>query len=379
MGKQAIGVYSSNFKERLDTMSNILNYPQRPLVRTRVSDILQCNELPCGVNAIVAIMTYTGFNQEDSVMVNKSAIDRGLFNSTYYRTYKEQCNKNHSTGEEEVFCKPDFEKTKGMKPFNYEKLDETGFIPENTLITQNDIIVGKCMPNRVNNLFDFKDNSTPHKTSEKCFIDANCSNDKYFKNTNNEGYTFAKVRTRSYRIPTIGDKLSSRHGQKGTIGMIYTQEDMPFTKDGIIPDIIINPHAIPSRMTIGQIMECILGKACVLNGNEFGDSTPFTDLKVEDISKILQEHNVEKYGNEILYNSRTGEQIPTTIFIGPTYYQRLKHMVQDKIHSRSSNGPIVLLTRQPAEGRAREGGLRLGEMETEVEKKFSIELLIIYI
>ncbi len=148
--------------------------------------------------------------------------------------------------------------------------------------------------------------------------------------------------------------------------MIYNQEDMPFSQDGIVPDIIINPHAIPSRMTIGQIMECILGKACVLNGNTFGDSTPFTNLKVEDIANILNEHNIDKHGNEILYNSRTGEQIHTTIFMGPTYYQRLKHMVQDKTHSRNSNGPIVLLTRQPAEGRAREGGLRLGEMETEV-------------
>jgi DNA-directed RNA polymerase II subunit RPB2 len=208
MGKQAIGVYSSNYKERLDTMGNILNYPQIPLIRTRMSDILQCNELPCGVNVIVAIMTYTGFNQEDSVMLNKSALDRGLFNSTYYRTYKDQCNKNHSTGEEEKFCKPDFLKTKGIKPFNYEKLDESGFIPEDTLVTPNDIIIGKVMPNKVNNLFDYKDNSTPIKTTEACFIDANCTNNRYFKNTNNEGYVFAKIRTRSYRIPTIGDKLS---------------------------------------------------------------------------------------------------------------------------------------------------------------------------
>ncbi len=208
MGKQAMGVYASNFRNRLDTMGNILNYPQRPLVRTRMSDIINCNELPCGINVIVAIMTYTGFNQEDSVMLNKSAVDRGLFNSTYYRTYKEQCNKNHSTGEEEIFCKPDFSKTKGIKPFNYDKLDENGFVPENTLVNQSDIIVGKVMPNRVNNLFDYKDNSITIKSNENCFIDANCSNNRYFKNTNNEGYIFGKIRTRSYRIPTIGDKLS---------------------------------------------------------------------------------------------------------------------------------------------------------------------------
>ncbi len=224
MGKQAIGVYASNYKQRLDTMGNILNYPQRPIVRTRMSDIIQCNELPCGINVIVAIMTYTGFNQEDSVMLNKSAVDRGLFNSTYYRTYKDQCNKNHSTGEEEIFCKPDVTKTKGIKPFNYDKLDETGFIPENTLVTPNDIIVGKVMPNRINNLFDYKDNSTPIKTTEPCFIDANCTNNNYFKNTNNEGYVFGKIRTRSYRIPTIGDKVSC-----------YTPDHDILTNNGWIP------------------------------------------------------------------------------------------------------------------------------------------------
>lgn len=218
MCKQAIGVYASSFKDRLDTIGNVLNYPQRPLVRTRISDILHCNELPCGVNAIVAIMTYTGFNQEDSVMINKSAVDRGLFNSTYYKTYKEQCNKNHSTGEEELFCKPDIQKTKGIKQFDYSKLNDDGFVSENTLISQNDIIIGKCMPSRVNNLSDYRDNSIPHKTNEKCFIDVACANNKYFKNVNNEGYTFAKVRIRSTRIPTIGDKLSSRHG-RSTVNM----------------------------------------------------------------------------------------------------------------------------------------------------------------
>ena len=371
MGKQAIGIYSSNFRNRMDTLGNILNYPQLPLVKTKISDITGCNSLPCGINVIVAIGTFTGFNQEDSIMINKSAVDRGLFNSTFYRTYKDQCNKNHSTGEEEEYCKPDREETKGMKPFNYDKLDDDGFIKENAYVSNNDIIMGKRMPNKVNDTaeaYKFKDNSIPLKQNEYGFIDRNFSNNKYFLNVNNDGYKFSKVKIRNIRIPTIGDKLSSRHGQKGIIGMIYNQEDLPFTKDGIYPDIIINPHAVPSRMTIAQLLECIMGKVCVLSGN-IGDSTAFIHKnkkeKKDHISSLLHNYGYNKYGDEVMYNPRSGEQINTNIFIGPTYYQRLKHMVKDKIHSRSANGPIILLTRQPAEGRAREGGLRLGEMEVE--------------
>jgi DNA-directed RNA polymerase II subunit RPB2 len=236
-------------------------------------------------------------------------------------------------------------KTKGIKPFNYDKLQPNGFIPENELVEQNDIIIGKSMPSKSNNIISWKDNSMPLKAAEKVYVDIN------FKNVNSEGYTFAKVRTRAYRIPTIGDKLSSKSGQKGTIGMTYRQEDMPFTEDGIIPDIIVNPHAIPSRMTIGQLMETILGKSCVVRGATFGDATPFNDMSVHDIAQVLEDHGLDKYGNEVMYNSFTGEMMHMKIFIGPTYYQRLKHMTIEKIHSRSANGPVVLLTRQPSEGK----------------------------
>lgn len=736
MAKQALGVYTSNFRQRFDTMGHVLDYPQRPLVRTRLSKHVNKENLPCGINAIVAIATYTGFNQEDSIIMNKSAVDRGLFQSTYYKTYKEQNNKNHSNGEEEFFTRPD-KYVKSVKPQNYMKLNEDGFIPENTVVQSGDIIIGKCMPSKVGSTITYKDNSVPLKNNEKGFVDKNCYNDRYFVTTNGDGYNFAKVRLRSPRTPTVGDKFAcytpdhevltksgwvsidkltkkhevaslvgdalvyqrpsalqeyymkgklynvdsnhvsltvtdnhrmyvshrgkrefhleeakdvyrkrlyykknvdvwvpdmtgapkelviengevvafkfpgyesdgkiydnfivhiddwllffgiwlaegyvannnngvrfaankervkealtdvcsnmgleinkiidkhedscpnswriynrpmmnymlqysvgatnkylpdwvyyltrdqckillngmclgdghvmktcknqnwrygtssslladgfqmlclhagystnkclkeeegsshigpngkviklnanawqlsviekqnepmvnknlkqsdqsgamdswidyegkvycctvpkgdgviyvrkngkpvwcgqSRAAQKGIVGILYNQEDMPFTKDGIVPDIIMNPHAIPSRMTMGQLMECIMGKACVSMGN-FGDSTPFTDLSIEDIASILEEYGLERYGNEILYNSRTGEQMATEIFIGPTYYQRLKHMTVDKLHSRAQNGPIVLLTRQPAEGRARDGGLRLGEMEIE--------------
>lgn len=363
-GKQALGIYSSNFRQRYDTLAHVMNYPQKPIVRTKMSKYLNNDTLPCGINAIVAIATYTGFNQEDSIIMNQSAIDRGLFTSTYFRTYKEQNNKNHSNGEEEFFTKPEVDASKSTKPHQHTKIQADGFVPENTYVTTGDVIIGKCMPNKVGNTIHYKDNSVSIKNNESGFIDRNCYNDNYFTNINGDGYNFCKVRMRSERIPTIGDKFSARSAQKGTIGMIYRQEDMPFTKDGIVPDLIMNPHAIPSRMTIGQLLECVMGKACVVEG-VYGNSTPFNEVNIEDIADIMQQAGMERYGNEILYNSRTGEQMSTEIFIGPTFYQRLKHMTADKMHSRGSSGPIVLLTRQPAEGRARDGGLRIGEMELE--------------
>jgi len=692
MGKQALGIYTSNFNKRIDTMGNILNYVQKPLVYTRLSKYTYSNELPSGTNAIVAIMTHTGFNQEDSVMINQSALDRGLFTSTYYKSVKEQCSKNHSTGEEERFTNPVTSKAVSLKPFSYDKIDENGIIPKNTKIDGNDIIIGKIMPKKTNGVIVNQDNSLSLKTNDEGYVDMN------YMGTNSDGYKFCNVRIRKNRKPEIGDKLAcfspdheyltsdgwvsmtdltldhylatsfngdlmyqkpiklhkfkyegdmyslendevclettpnhrmlvnreckkpnwyikradeiynkcfrmkkdvenwspnyddipsdigskfvinngkithfnlmiyntdvaynkltididswlliysiyisnntiedykneilknieekegiiitiedskiriikkycnsklithhldieyviditknldewvwwldrdnakklidnmcacvnsdnyksltystysnniaddfqrlclhagysankkyenkkyvlyvntsdisneplfnadkskcqdkwvkydgyvycctvandasiyvrrngvvvftkqSRSAQKGTIGMIYRQQDMPFTKSGITPDIIMNPHAIPSRMTMAQLMECIMGKASCHIG-AVGDCTPFTDCSVESIAKVLELSGMERYGNEIMYNGRTGEQIKTEIFVGPTYYQRLKHMVQDKSHSRGSNGPIVMLTRQPSEGRARNGGLRLGEME----------------
>jgi hypothetical protein len=733
MGKQALGIYASNFNKRIDTMGNILNYSQKPLVYTKLSKYTYSNELPTGTNTIVAIMTHTGFNQEDSVIINQSALDRGLFTSTYYKSVKDQCTKNHSTGEEEVFANPVKNNAAAPKPFSYAKLDEHGFVPKNTYVNGSDIIIGKVMPKKTNGVIVNQDNSMCLKANDDGYIDMN------YIGTNSEGYKFCNVRIRKNRTPQIGDKLAcyspdheyltsdgwvpvaeltldhkvasmvdgklvyqkpvqlhefdyegkmfsletnhisllttpnhrmyyrgaratkwkidtaeniintprykfkknvdiwepdyndphfpekmfkmnedrnkithfifesytdgngklhkeyvididswltiygiylaegsvyeycvrisaykprvqkaldevvaktgikitkcldkgervswniccthmskllglghiaitkklqdwvwwlnreqadlliksmclgdgnmmdngtwryytasndlandfqrlclhaghscnkilktpkgtkndslkklnktdkeyytnadywtltiiitqnepvinkninvskgdldyqdswqdysgkvycctlglgdgilyvrrngkgiwsanSRSAQKGTIGMVYRHQDMPFTKSGIVPDIIMNPHAIPSRMTMAQLMECIMSKAACHIG-ACGDSTPFTDCSVESIAKVLELSGMERYGNEIMYNGRTGEQIQTEIFIGPTYYQRLKHMVVDKIHSRGSNGPIVMLTRQPSEGRARAGGLRLGEME----------------
>ena len=357
--KQAMGVYATNFTERMDKTAYVMTYPMRPLVDTRILNLLKLNEIPSGFNAIVAIQTYTGFNQEDSVLVNKGALDRGLGQTTIYHTEKDD-DKQKINGDEEIRCKPDRTKTKGMKMANYDKIASNGVVPENTKIDNRDILFAKVVPIKENKndpttTIKYEDQSRIYKTHEDTYIDKNLIE------RNGEGYTFTKTRIRALRKPIIGDKFSSRHGQKGTVGNIIPEEDMPFTAGGLKPDIIINPHAIPSRMTIGQLKETLLGKVLIDLGL-FGDGTSFSKFKVEDISKILQDLGHESRGNELLYNPLTGEQMEASIFMGPVFYQRLKHMVTDKQHSRA-NGPMVSLTRQPAEGRSRDGGLRFGEME----------------
>jgi len=355
MGKQAVGIHCSNFNQRYDTFSHILHYPQKPLVDTTLMKHFNFNSLPNGINVIVAIATYGGYNQEDSVLVSQSAIDRGLFSSSFYRSYKDEEKKNQLTGDEDIFCAPDTGKLLFPKPCDYSKLSDDGFVPKNTRVDSNDIIIGKVMPIKGNPDFRYRDCSTPLKPNETGYIDDN------YVSTSSEGYRFCKVRVRTMKVPEIGDKLSSRHGQKGTIGMIYPQADMPCTSDGITPDIIMNPHAVPSRMTIAQLIECILGKSCAELGY-VGDGTAFNGTNISDVIKTLESCGHEGCGNQTLYSGITGEQLKTTIFMGPTYYQRLKHMSRDKVHSRAG-GPVVSMTRQPSEGRSSHGGLRFGEME----------------
>lgn len=357
-GKQAMGMYVTNFDSRMDKTAYVLTYPMRPLVDTRVMNLIQLNQIPSGSQVVVAIMTHTGYNQEDSILCNKGSIDRGLFQATIYHTEKDEDKKIH--GDEEIRCKPEQSKTKGMKFGNYNKISSNGVIPEDTLVENRDIIIAKVLPIKENRndhtkVIKYEDQSIVYRTAEESYIDKN------YIERNGDGYNFCKVRIRTMRKPVIGDKFSSRHGQKGTVGNIIPEADMPYTRDGIKPDIIINPHAIPSRMTIGQLKETLLGKVLLQLGL-FGDGTAFGGHELKDICKELQKVGYESKGNEILYNGLTGEQIETSVFIGPAFYQRLKHMVNDKQHSRSI-GPMVNLTRQPAEGRSRDGGLRFGEME----------------
>ena len=357
MGKQAMGVYMTNFRQRMDTMGHVLYYTNKPLVDTNIGKLVPSAEIPNGLNVIVAIASYSGYNQEDSIIINKGSVDRGLFRSTFFRTYRDDEKKIQSSGQDERIMKPPKDITSGIKPGCYDKLETNGFVPINTHVTSNDIIIGKVFPikSKTKTKYVYRDSSTFLRSNETGYID------KIYVNRNGDGHKFCKVRVRSIRVPKIGDKFSSRHGQKGTCGMLLPEEDMPFTKDGIRPDIIVNPHAIPSRMTIAQLIECILGKVATLQGG-YGDGTPFNDTSVDKIMEALEKHNFDGSGNEVLYNGLNGKQMKSKIFIGPTYYQRLKHMVEDKIHSRAT-GPMVLLTRQPAEGRARDGGLRFGEME----------------
>ena len=389
MGKQAMGVYALNFRERLDTMSNLLWYSSVPLASPYMSRFYRAQSMPSGFNIVVAIMTYGGYNQEDSIMINRASLDRGLFRSEFYRTYKDEEKKNQASGEEERFCRPNPVTTRHMKLANYAKLGPEGIVPENTYVNQDDVLIGKVAPIRLRGADGaamaginhaalqamssvaaaqaveaaggkrFRDSSKLMRTNEAGYVD------RIYRSRNGEGYSFIKIRVREERIPVIGDKFSSRHGQKGTCGLILAPEDMPQTASGIIPDIIINPHCIPSRMTIAQLMETLLGRlGCELGF--LGDATPFNKaMTAAGLAQELQERGLEPYSNEVLYCGYTGKQMPTNIFMGPCFYQRLKHMVNDKIHSRST-GPLVMLTRQPAEGRARDGGLRFGEMERDV-------------
>jgi DNA-directed RNA polymerase II subunit RPB2 len=511
-GKQAMGVYATNYDKRYDKTAYVLSYPSRPLVDTRLMNWLDLVKIPSGQVIHVAIMSYTGYNQEDSVLVNKGSIDRGMFATTIYHTEKDE---DKTITRLVSRCKPDPSKTKGIKYGNYDKIDSTGFVPKNTLLEDHTIIISKVVNIKENRndptkQIKYEDQSKSVRTGgEEIYVDSN------IQCRNGDGYNCAKVRMRTFRKPCIGDKFcmtddhdvltlnrgwvpiakvetsdlvaqlnrttnkleyvnpletlifdhegemyevesqgvsqkvtlnhrmwvqrrdqpnyeliqakeiigknvvfkcydttintvldsdeyymtsantttdfvgkvyclrvpsevflvrrngrcsftgnSSRHGQKGTCGLIIPECDMPYTKDGLKPDIIINPHAIPSRMTIGQLKETLLGKVLVHLGL-FGDGTSFGELDVKTSAEKLQDQGYESYGNELMYNGLTGEQFHTNIFIGPVFYQRLKHMVNDKQHSRSI-GPMVNLTRQPAEGRSRDGGFRIGEMERDV-------------
>lgn len=363
MGKQALGVYVSNFNVRMDTLAHVLSYPQKPLVCTRSMEFLNFRELPAGSNCIVAILCYTGYNQEDSLIMSRPSIDRGLFRTTFYRSY---CAEEKVIGSvrQEMFDKPDVALTTGLKRGDYSKLDFDGLACPGSRVMGEDIIVGKVAPLELEQAGldpdraqtkKWRDVSIALRTAETGVVD------EVALTVNKSGQRFVKVRVRSLRIPQVGDKFASRHGQKGTIGITFRQEDLPWSREGVVPDIIMNPHAIPSRMTIGHLVECLLSKVAALDGKE-GDATPFTRVTVESIARRLHELGFQKHGNEVLYHGHTGRPLVHKIFLGPTYYQRLKHMVEDKIHARQ-RGPTQMLTRQPMEGRAREGGLRFGEME----------------
>jgi len=364
--RQACSWYNTAFNKRFDTLSTWLNYAQRPLSTTwTYNQILGC--LPYGENAIVALAIYSGYNQEDSILLNDTALKRGLFNTTYYHSYditEKMIDMEAQTHTEfgNVAANSKFRDTVARKEgYNYDLLDGDGFIREGVEIDDKTILAGIVSPKMNNNgeVIAYVDSSYSPKRGQHGIVDS------VYRYTTKDGLLGIKVRIAESRVPVLGDKYSARHGQKGTVGMRIPEEDMPYTSTGLRPDMIVNPHAFPSRMTIGQFTESMSTKLGLHMGCSV-DATPFSSQnRVPETKMLLEKAGFHPYGHEILYNGQTGEMIESEIFMGPTYYLRLKHMVEDKLNYRAT-GPKKLLTHQPTDGRANDGGLRIGEMERDV-------------
>ncbi|MFA5076992.1 MAG: DNA-directed RNA polymerase subunit B [Candidatus Micrarchaeia archaeon] len=375
MAKQSLGLYASNYLNRYDTKAYAMYIPQQPLVQTSAYRVLGMKNTPAGQNFVVALTSYKGYNMADSLVVNRSSIDRGLGRVVMLKTYETE-ERQYPGGQKDKIEVPDPSVAGYRGEEAYAKLGEDGVVTPETEVDDRDVLVGKTSPPRfLEELSVFgaveekkRESSLALKAREHGKVDS------VLVTEGPSGNRLVKVRVRSVKVPELGDKFASRHGQKGVVGLLVPQEDMPFTKDGIIPDLIVNPHAIPSRMTAGHLLETLGGKASALSG-ALMDGTSFSGNTEEDYVKILKERGFDESGDEILYDGITGEEIKSRIFIGVVYYQRLHHLVSNKMHMRS-RGPIQLLTHQPTEGRAREGGLRFGEMERDCLIGYGASMLI---
>lgn len=356
---QSIGMFTNNYPVRTDTKFNILSYPQLPLVTTKIDRIMGGH--PYGQNVVVAIMAWDGYNLNDAIVMNKSSVERGMFRSFYFRTY-DTLKKKYWGGQEDTIAVPEPGIRGHRGDLAYENLDVDGIVNPETIVSSDEIIIGKTSPLRflssedmMSDIENKRESSLTVRYGEKGIID------NVFISETIDGNQMFRVKIRDKRIPELGDKFATRHGQKGVISLLAPGEDMPYTKDGVVPDVIFNPHGIPSRMTVGQLLELIGGKSASLSGDKV-EASIFNSTPEKEIRDIMKKAGFRDDGKEVLYDGRTGKSYEAMIFTGVAFYMKLDHMVANKIQTRG-RGPVTLLTKQPTEGRSKKGGLRLGEME----------------
>ena len=364
MAKQSLGFSTPMMNTSTYVRQHSMLYPQTPIVTTKAMGLLGLEKRPAGQNCVVAVLPFDGYNIEDAIVLSKSSVERGLGRTFFYRIYESE-SKQYPGGMRDNFEIPNADDNlrgyKGEK--SYRLLEEDGIIASESRVTGGDILIGKTSPPRFMEEYRELDSSGPYRRDTSIGVRPSETGvvDTIILTQSSEGGKMFKVRIRDMRLPEIGDKFASRHGQKGVVGILAKAEDLPYTADGISPDVLINPHAFPSRMTVGMMMESITGKAAAIRGRKV-DASAFVGEKVDEVKSVMKDAGFKYSGKEIMYDGRTGKQFPVEVFIGVVYYQKLHHMVADKIHARA-RGQVQMLTKQPTEGRARGGGLRFGEME----------------